>query len=55
MDKKFLYDLLSHISVSGCEEQGQEYLRNYMQEFTDEIRVDEMENTVCVINQNHPI
>ena len=54
MDKEFLYHLLNQISVSGCEEQGQKYLRDYMQEYAEETRTDEMENTICVINPNHP-
>ncbi len=37
MDRVFLDKLLNQISVSGCEEQGQEVLKEYMEAFSDEI------------------
>lgn len=50
MDRQFLKGLLEQISVSGCEEQGQNYLRQYMETFSDEIRVDEMNDVICIAN-----
>lgn len=50
MDRQFLKGLLEQISVSGCEEQGQNYLRQYMEKFSDEIRVDEMNDVICIAN-----
>ena len=55
MDKQFLNGLLSRVSVSGCEEQGQEFLKEYMGEYTDEIRTDVMGNVVCAANLESPV
>lgn len=55
MDREFLNRLLEQISVSGCEEPGQEALREYMSVYTDEIWTDEMENVVCVANPESPV
>lgn len=50
MNEVFLRELLSSISVSGCEEPVQEIVKKYMQEWADEIRADEMGDVVCVLN-----
>lgn len=50
MNEKFLNDILSEISVSGCEEPVQETVKAYMKEYADEIREDEMGDVVCVLN-----
>lgn len=50
MNEKFLNDILSGISVSGCEEPVQETVKAYMKEYADEIREDEMGDVVCVLN-----
>ena len=55
MDKQFLNGLLSRISVSGCEEPGQEFLKEYMNAYADEIRTDEMGDIICVANPESPI
>lgn len=50
MNEVFLKELLSSISVSGCEEPVQEVLKAHMCEFADELREDEMGDVICVIN-----
>lgn len=50
MNEKFLYNILSEISVSGNEEPVQETVKAYMKEFADEIRTDEIGDVVCVLN-----
>lgn len=50
MNKDFLKDLLSVVSVSGCEEPVQEAVKRHMKEYADEIREDEMGDVVCVLN-----
>ena len=55
MDQQFLMDILSRISVSGCEEPVQETVKDYMKEYVDEVRTDEMGNAVCVLHPEHPV
>lgn len=55
MDKQFLNGLLSRVSVSGCEEQGQDFLKEYMNAYADDIRTDEMGDVICVANPESPI
>ncbi len=50
MKEKFLEALLNCISVSGYEEPVQEVIEEEMRPYADEIRRDEMENLVCIIN-----
>lgn len=50
MNEKFLNDILSEISVSGCEEPVQEAVKAYMKDYADEIRTDEIGDVVCVLN-----
>ena len=46
MDREFLDKLLEQISVSGCEECGQEVVKSHMQSFSDEIWTDEMGDVI---------
>lgn len=55
MDKQFLNNLLNQISVSGCEEEGQNLLKEYMKNYADEIRTDDMGSVTCIANPNSPI
>ena len=55
MDRVFLDKLLNQISVSGCEEQGQEVLKEYMEAFSDEIWTDEMGDVICILNPESPV
>ena len=50
MNKEFLTELLSCVSVSGYEEPLQDTVETEMKPWTDEIRRDEMQNLVCVQN-----
>lgn len=50
MNEVFLKELLSSISVSGCEEPVQGVVKRYMSEFSEEIREDEMGDVICVLN-----
>lgn len=50
MDREFLDKLLEQISVSGCEECGQEVVKSHMQPFSDEIWTDEMGDVICILN-----
>ena len=50
MNERFLEDLLSGVSVSGCEEPVQEVVKAYMENYADEIREDEIGDVVCVLN-----
>lgn len=50
MKDEFLNKLLSSISVSGYEEPLQQVVEQEMAGSADEIRVDEMENRICVLN-----
>ena len=50
MDREFLDKLLEQISVSGCEECGQEVVKSHMQSFSDEIWTDEMGDVICILN-----
>lgn len=49
----FLEELLSQITVSGCEEAGGDVIRRRMEASADEIRSDEIGDTVCVMNPDH--
>lgn len=49
----FLEELLSQITVSGCEEAGGDVIRRRMGAFADEIRSDEIGDTICVMNPGH--
>ena len=55
MDQQFLRKLLNQISVSGCEESGQKVLKEYMGQYADEIRSDEMGNVICIANPDSPV
>ena len=55
MDRAFLDKLLNQISVSGCEEQGQEVLKAHMEAFSDEIWTDEMGAVICILNPESPV
>lgn len=50
MNEIFLENILSEISVSGCEEPVQEVVKAYMKDYADEIREDEIGDVVCVLN-----
>lgn len=50
MNETFLENILSEISVSGCEEPVQEVVKSYMKDYADEIREDEIGDVVCVLN-----
>lgn len=50
MEDQFLEKLLSSISVSGYEEPLQQVVEQEMAGYADEIRSDEMENRICVLN-----
>ena len=56
MNIEFLENLLNQISVSGSEENGQRVLREYMEQYADEIRTDEI-GDLCIKSgkpcQNH--
>ena len=47
--------LLEQISVSGCEECGQEVVKSHMQPFSDEIWTDEMGDVICILNPESPV
>ena len=55
MDREFLDKLLEQISVSGCEECGQEVVKSHMQPFSDEIWTDEMGDVICILNPESPV
>ncbi len=50
MKDRFLEQLLSCISVSGYEEPVQQLVEKEMAGYVDEIRSDEMDNRICVLN-----
>lgn len=50
MNEKFLENILSETSVSGCEEPVQEIVKTYMRDYAGEIREDEIGDVVCVLN-----
>ncbi len=50
MNETFLENILSEVSVSGCEEPVQEVVKAYMGNYADEIREDEIGDVVCVLN-----
>lgn len=49
-NETFLTDLLNQISVGGYPEKLQEVLESHMRPYADEIRTDEIGDTVCVLN-----
>ena len=55
MNIEFLENLLNQISVSGSEENGQRVLREYMEQYADEIRTDEIGDVICVLNPESPV
>lgn len=55
MDRAFLKKLLEQISVSGCEEPGQNLLKEYMKPYADEIITDEIGDVICVLNPESPV
>lgn len=55
MDRNFLHNILSQISVSGYEEPVQEVIKEHMSIFSDEIKTDEMGNIVCIVNPESPV
>lgn len=55
MDRIFLHNILSQISVSGYEEPVQEVICEHMKTFSDEIRTDEMGNVICIANPESPV
>ena len=50
MDNKFLLSLLNSVSVSGYEEILQQKVEAEMRPWADEIRKDEMNNLICIVN-----
>lgn len=54
MDREFLTRLLECTSVSGYEEPLQDAVESEMRAYADEIRRDEMQNLVCVLNPESP-
>ncbi len=55
MDRIFLHNILSQISVSGYEEPVQEVVKEYMSIVADKIKTDEMGNVVCIANPESPV
>ena len=55
MNRGFLEALLGSISVSGYEEQIQQVTEHEMAPYADEIRRDEMDDLVCVLNPESPV
>ena len=51
MDNKFLLSLLNSVSVSGYEEILQQKVEAEMRPWADEIRKDEMNNLICIVNR----
>ena len=50
MNETFLENILSEVSVSGCEEPVQEVVKAYMKDYADEICEDEIGDVVCILN-----
>lgn len=50
LNEAFLTKLLSQVTVSGLEEDGQEVIRFEMERTADEVRTDEIGDLVCVLN-----
>ena len=48
-DEVFLEELLGAVTVSGYEEEGQAVIRKYMEPLADEVRTDDIGDTVCVL------
>ena len=55
MNENFLHALLGSISVSGYEEPVQDIVEEEMKDYADEIRRDEMQNLVCILNGIQPV
>lgn len=55
MNENFLHALLGSISVSGYEEPVQDIVEEEMKDYVDEIRRDEMQNLVCVLNPDSDV
>lgn len=55
MDRIFLHNILSQVSVSGYEEPVQEVVKEHMSIVADEVKTDEMGNVVCVANPESPV
>ena len=55
MNENFLHALLGSISVSGYEEPVQDIVEEEMKDYADEIRRDEMQNLVCVLNPDSDV
>lgn len=55
MDRIFLHNILSQISVSGYEEPVQEVVKEHMSIVADEVKTDEMGNVVCIANPESPV
>lgn len=51
----FLTNLLDGITVSGLEHAAQDILRGQMEPIADEIRTDEIGDTICILNPNSPL
>ena len=49
-NEEFLYELLNKVSVSGAEEESQDFVADHMKPFADEILRDDMGDVVCVLN-----
>lgn len=49
-NEDFLYGLLNQISVSGSEEDSQDFVASQMSSFADEVRKDELGDVICVLN-----
>lgn len=54
-DEVFLEELLDAVTVSGFEEEGQAVIRKYMEPLADELRTDDIGDTVCVLNPDSTI
>ena len=50
MDKKFLYEMLSTMSVSGNEQALEKKIYDHYKEKVDEVRTDELSNVTAVVN-----
>lgn len=49
-NETFLNELLEQMTVSGYEEPGQAVIRRHMEASSDEIRIDDMGDTICILN-----
>lgn len=55
MNERFLENILSEISVSGCEEPVQDVVKGYMKEYADEIHEDDVGDVICILNPKSSI